>query len=324
LKKKYLKIANFLFSKKINNADSPDKAAQLIVENKVPYTIAIGLIEKITPSVLIALVNNMTSQEVINNIASPQEKGIMDNPDTKKLVLDKLEKAKKTKNVASLKSKTAKNTGRVKDEEVVKQLDEIADVQIKKSGTIKIPTAIFVDRSGSMEQAISVGKQMAAMVSGATTADLHVIAFDTMAQAIKAKQSTLTSWEEAFKPIRAGGGTSIGCALDFLKRYKMYVEQIVVITDEDENQEPRFAKVYPEYCELMKIKPHVVVVRIGGSQGSFSHDLQRLSISHDIYTPQGKDYYGLPGLIPLLSRKSKLDLVYEIMEFPLPKRKAYV
>lgn len=33
------------------------------------------------------------------------------------------------------------------------------------------------------------------------------------------------------------------------------------------------------------------------------------------------DYYSLPNLVPLLSRPSKLELLMEIMQFPLPQRK---
>lgn len=310
--------------KTIRDAKTPEEAARLIVENKIPYTIAIGLIEKMSPSILIALIYNMSSQEVINNIASLQEKGAMGNPETKKLISQKLETAKTAKNVTALKSKRVKQTGRVTDESVLTQLDQIADKQIKKSGTIKLPTGIFIDRSGSMNEAITTGKNIAATISGVMDADLHVVAFDTIAQLIKAKDNTMTSWEQAFKPIRAGGGTSIGCALDFLIRYKLYVEQIIVVTDEDENGSPKFSDVYSKYVDEMKISPLIIIVRVGRITPRFSQSLKAKNIVYDVYEPEGNDYYGLPGLIPMLSRNSKLDLVYEIMDFPLPQKKCYV
>jgi len=311
--------------KKIINAETPEKAAHLIVENKIPYSTAVGLVDKITPSILIAFINNMTAQEIITNMASLEDQGVMANLGTKKLVMDKLGKAETAKNVTALKSKTAKNTGRIKDADVLKQLDKIADVQIKKQGTIKVPTGLLIDKSGSLQEAITVGKQIAATISGATTADLHVVAFDSMARIIKAKEPTLTAWEEAFSPIRSGGGTSIGCALEFLLRYNLYVEQLIIVTDEDENSSSlKFVTVFPQYVEKMKITPHIVIVRVGNIKPNLSTDLKQKSIPFDVYEPKGGDYYGLPGLITLLSRKSTLDLVYEIMDFQLPKRKAYV
>ena len=34
------------------------------------------------------------------------------------------------------------------------------------------------------------------------------------------------------------------------------------------------------------------------------------------------DYYSLPNLVPLLSKPSKLELLMEIMDYPLPVRKS--
>lgn len=328
--KKYPKDSRLNVFKDITDAKSPEEAATLIVKNKVPYTTAVGLIEKMTPSILVALINSMSAQEVINNIASLQENGALDNPDTKAIVEKKLKQAEISKNVTALKSKAAINTGRIKDEAVIAQLDKIADVQIKSKGVIKIPTAIFVDRSGSMSIAIEAGKHCAAMVSGATEASLYVVAFDTLPMEIypvsarpKDRTTTLTDWEKAFKPVRDGGSTSMGCALEYLRQKKMYVEQVVVITDEGENAGPMFTDVYPRYSEEMKVKPHVVIIRTPGSGQTFSANLKKAGISFDVYTPNGSDYYGLPGLIPLLARASKLDLLMEIMDTPLPARKQW-
>jgi hypothetical protein len=43
-------------------------------------------------------------------------------------------------------------------------------------------------------------------------------------------------------------------------------------------------------------------------------------ISADAFQFTG-DYYALPNLIPMLARPSKLELLMEIMDYPLPARK---
>jgi len=330
-KRKYPEDSKLTVFEQITKADAPEKAAKLIVKNKIPYTTAVGLVDKITPTILVALINAMSPQEVINNIASLEEKGAMDNPDTKKLVDAKLEQAKKTKNVAALKSKEAQKSGRIKNEETIKKLDEIADVQIKKSGAITVPTAIFIDKSGSMHTCIEVGKNVSALVSGATEADMRVIAFDSMAREITANGNTLTDWENAFNPIRAHGGTSCGIGLHYLMNKGFYIEQIIIITDEDENTRPLFIDVYQEYSQKFNVKPHIVIIRIEETSSfssiyrstELSDSLKRAGIPFDYYKPAGNDYYGLPGLITLLSRKSNLDLLYEIMDTPLPVRRDF-
>jgi hypothetical protein len=311
------KLSSF---KLIADAKTPEEAAKLIVKNKIPYTIAVGLVSKITPSVLVALIDAMSPQEIINNIASLKERGAMDNEDTKKLIEAKLDKAKTSKKVSALKSKTAVSTGRVKDEAIEKKLDEIADVQIKRGGTIKVTTAVFVDRSGSMTAAIEVGKRVSATISGVTEAPLYVVAFDSAPAEVKAQGKTLSDWEKAFMPIHPGGNTSIGCAIDYLLRKKILVEQIVVVTDGGENAHPWFFDSFAQYKKAMNITPHVVVIHVGTVSRTFVNSLAEAKITFDEYKPDGNDYYGLPGLIALLSRRSKLDLIMEIMDYPLLKR----
>lgn len=304
---------------------SPVKAAKLIVENKIPYSVAVGAIEKVTPSILVALINNMTSMEILNNLSSLEEKGAMRNEKIKALILGKLEKAKKDKNVSALKSKKAISVNRIKDEETIKQLEEVADNQVKKKGVIKYPIAVFVDSSSSMDSSIEVGKNVAVLISGISESELTVVTFDTMAREITAKGRTLKDWEEAFKPVRASGCTSIGCALDYLIRKEKYVEGIVIITDEGENSKPLFSEVYSKYQEKFRVAPNIVVIRMECSSngGSLTHYLKGSNISFDVFTPKGDDYLGLPGLIPLLTKGSKLDLVYEIMDTPLLTRGAF-
>ena len=319
--KKYPDKSKMNVLKEISEAE-PDKAAELIVKNKIPYTTAVGLVETLTPSIVAALINSMSPQELINNISSLEARGVMNNPGIKEMIEKKLEKAQKSSNVAALKSKVAKKA--VKDESLAEKLDKVADAQIKKRGTIKVPTAIFIDKSGSLSQAIEVGKNCAALISGATESTVYVVVFDTMPKQIFAEGNTMSAWEKAFKPVVANGGTSIGCALQLLRMKKYYVDQIVVVTDGGENHPvDHFAAVYPEYVKEMNVRPTVVTIRVGTWESAFVNSLNAAGIENEVYDPSGSDYYGLPGLIPLLSKKSKFDLLMEIMDTPLLKRKPY-
>lgn len=309
----------------ITEAKSASKKARLIVENKIPYTVAVSLIEKVTPSILVALINSMSPQEVITNYASLEEKGAMKNEDTKKLIQEKLEKAKTSKNVSALKSKVAIKTGRVKDEGAAKALEEIADTQIKKRGVIKVDTAVFIDKSGSMETAIEAGKNVSALISGATEAKLTVVAFDSNAREITAEGTKMSDWERAFVPVNAHGGTSCGSAMDYLYKKKIHVEQIVILTDEGENSHPFISESYKVYEREFKISPSITIIYIKTpwANHDLSKRLKAADIDFDYYDPEGSDYYSLPGLISLLSRKSKFELLNEIMDTPLPKRESF-
>jgi len=321
--KEYPEDSRLSVYKKIMEAKSPKKVAELIVTNKIPYTVAVGLIEKITPTILVALVDSMSPQELINNLASLKQNGAYDNPELKEMILAKLEKAKKSRSVAALKGKTAKSTGRIADKEIEDKLDEVADVSVKKAGTIRMKTSIMVDKSSSMSTAIDLGKRVAALISGVTEADLYVLAFDTVSREIKAKGPTLTDWEKAFVSIRPSSMTSIGSAMDFLLRKKYLVEQVVIITDEDENAHPMFVDAYKDYQREMKVSPQIVIINMEPRKNKLSTRLSAAGIQFDRYDPKGGDYYALPGLVTLLSRRSMADLIYEIMDMPLFNRKPY-
>jgi hypothetical protein len=323
-KKNYPKDSKLNVFEKIQNASTSEEAAKLIVENRIPFTTAVGLVKKVTPSILVALINNMSPQEVLNNIASLEEKGAYDNNDVKALIDKKLEKAKTSKNVAALKTQTAQKTGRIKSAEIKDKLNDVTNKQIKNT-PITISTALFVDSSGSMHKCIEAGKGVAALIAGAAQADFHVITFDTMARPITLnKGATYTEATKAFEPIRPNGYTSIGVALDYLLRKKVCVEQIVIITDEGENSAPKFCDTYKKYTKTMGVEPSIVLIRIDGStiDRTFSNDLTNNGLSFDLYE-NPTDYYALPGLLPMLARKSKLDLLYEVMDTPLPSRKPF-
>jgi hypothetical protein len=74
----------------------------------------------------------------------------------------------------------------------------------------------------------------------------------------------------------------------------------------------------------MKIEPNVVLVHVPGSDiNVLVATSKREGIDMDVMEITGaSDYYALPGILPMLTKPSKLDLLIEIMNFPLPVRKA--
>src|SRR6185295_5397138 len=65
--------------KEVVRAESAAEQARLIVDLRIPYVVAIGAVAKLTPTVLVALINAMSPQEVINNLASLKRRGALDN-----------------------------------------------------------------------------------------------------------------------------------------------------------------------------------------------------------------------------------------------------
>jgi uncharacterized protein with von Willebrand factor type A (vWA) domain len=210
------------------------------------------------------------------------------------------------------------------DAETERTLNEVTDKRVAAKAEIKRPTALFVDKSGSMSQAIEVAKQLAGLISAVTTADFYVYAFDTAAFEIKAKvvsgqRPALSDWEKAFRFIKADGGTSIGVPLGKMTKDRVYAEQLLIVTDECENSAPYLADAWKEYCEKMQAAPSIIIVQVGGSNDRLAQSLQKHNIELTRYRFAG-DYYALPNVLNLLSAPSKSELVELIMGYALPQR----
>src|SRR5579884_715272 len=311
--------------KQLAKAESAEEQARIILDNRIPYTTAVGAIRHMTPALLVALINAMSPQEVINNMASLQRRGAMDNAEVRALIEAKLEQAKGDKRVSTMKAKKAAEVAQL-DAETGRKLTDVTDQRVADKVEIQRPTALFVDKSGSMTQAIEVAKQLAALISAVTTADFYVYAFDTAAFEIKAsvpagKRPALSDWEQAFKFVKADGGTSIGAPLAKMLKDRVYAEQIVLVTDEGENTAPFFRNAWKEYMQEMHVAPTVFIVKVGNVYTPFEKALQENGIEVTAYEFKG-DGYSLPNVLNLLVAPSKAELVSLIMGYELPKRPA--
>ncbi len=241
----------------------------------------------------------------------------MDHPEVKALIDEKLEKATTSGRVSAFKALVAADATEL-DEETVARLERVTNEQVKRRGKIGKPTALLVDKSASMENAIEIGKHLAALISGIAEGGLIVYAFDTAPYPVRAKGAELADWERAFVPLRAGGSTSIGAPLEAMRLRREAVEQIILVTDEGENTSPYFADVYEAYRRDLNLAPNVVIVKVG-SASRWVEDRMQGKAQVDTFQFEG-DYYALPNLVPLLARPSRLELLMEILDTPLPER----
>ncbi|MEM7248260.1 MAG: VWA domain-containing protein [Acidobacteriota bacterium] len=305
--------------KLLARAENAREQARLIAEHRIPFTIAVGAISELTPSILVALISTMSPMEVINHLGSLRRRGALEHRSVKQLIDSKLEAARSDERVSAYKAKVAAEATGV-DGDTAQRLAEVTDEQVKRHGSIRRSTALLVDKSASMEEAVEVGKRLAALISGIAEAELHVYVFDSMARKIEASGSELSDWEHAFRHVKAGGCTSIGSALAALRKNRARVEQVIVVTDEGENTAPYFAIEHGTYRSELGIEPEILIVKIGRHASTVLEDaLRQRSIGFETYTFDG-DYYSLPNLVPMVSRPSRLDLLMEILETAPPVR----
>ena len=304
-------------------SESAEEQARLLLAHPIPYPVAVGVLRQLTPAVLVALIASMTPQELINNLGSLRRRGAFANPDVKALIEEKIQAAPADRRVSTLKAKRAIASA-VVDAETERLLTAATDQRVAAMAVITRPTALFVDKSGSMTEAIEVAKQLAALISAVMAAEFRVYAFDTAAFELRAetapdRRPALSDWERTFRFVKANGGTSIGAPLAKLCKDRVYVEQLILVTDEGENTPPLFRDALTSYRAELGVMPSVVIVDVGAVAHGFSQDLIRHGVNVTRYEFKG-DYYSLPNILPLLAMPSHSDLVDLIMERELPRR----
>lgn len=304
--------------KAIAKMDDPAAQARAIVESRIPFRIAAGAIKKITPSALVALVNAMSSQELVNHLASLRKHGAFEDAGLKALIEERLEAAKKDGRVQAFKAEVAAEAAGL-DAAMSSKLVAIADARTKAKGRIKHATALLCDKSGSMTEAIGLTKRLGSLIASLTDAPLFCYAFDSVAYPIETGNDRLESWEKAFLGVTADGNTSCGAPLQVMRKKKQAVEQIVLVTDEGENTAPFFAQELERYKAELEVDPQVLIVRVGSATNAVQLATAKAGFQVDVF-PFAGDYYALPNVIPFLLAPSRVELVLEIMEFPLPER----
>ena len=301
--------------KLIAGEENPAAQARALAEFKIPFRVAVSVIKNLTPMTLAALINAMSPQEVVNNLAALKKRGAWDNADLKSLIEAKLAQGQNDGRVSAFKAKVAAQAAGA-DDELTAQLDAITQARVESKGRISRPTALLIDKSGSMEVAIEIGKQLGAMISTICEGGLWVYAFDTMAYPVEVAGESIVEWEGALKGIKAGGATSCGAAIAWMERKEQRVEQIIMVTDERENNAPRFRDALKKYQDAQKVAVELVFVKVGGAGEALERDCEALGVPFRAFDFAG-DYYALTNLLPLLTRPSMLELLMEILEFPL-------
>jgi hypothetical protein len=304
----------------VARSEDPAEQARLIVENRLPYRVASSLVKAMTPEVVRALVEVMSSQELINNLGSLKERGALADPATQSLVNSKLEAARKDDRVSAFKTRVAAEAAGLTGE-VADRLEAVTEARVRARGRISRPTAVLIDKSSSMHEALEVGRQLSALISSLCETGLFAYAFDTRARPLAVSDSGPGAWDRALAGVYASGATACGAGLEALAAAGQRVEQIVLITDGNENARPSFRDAFAAYCERMQVRPGVILVKVGQAGNTLDRACKDLGIAPSPFEFRG-DYYALTNLIPLLSQPSMAELLLEIMETPLPSRRS--
>lgn len=296
----------------------PDVAekAKLIVDAKLPYRIASTLIPKMDATAGIALVNAMSPTEALNSRKWVESSGLLNIKEVKDLYLKKVKRA--TKSVASAEHRvSAQGT----DEDIQSAVEEAKQTAVDQSQRIESNLLIQVDISGSMDTAIDTAVKFGARIAPLCDSDLMVIAHNNEGRVITVpfdKRNELSIWEEAFKGIRAGGGTNHQRGLIRALEAGFIPQAIVLITDGGENQ-GNFTLNLSNFATNAQVEPHVVMIHLNGQANVLGPKLEDSSLRYDEFHFDG-DYYLFDQIGAILGGPAAKSLVQRVLDTELPRR----
>lgn len=295
---------------------SPVEAAGAIIENKIPFLIAMGALGKKAqePDLVLALINRMSPTELVTNTKMLERLGVKSNPALRGAYEQALERASKSKkNVL----KTTRAAEAISDEGLKEKLRGLQERQIQALSGIEGNWLVLADKSGSMHSAIEVAKEVAATLAKMVKGKVWLVFFDSHPQSVDVTGMALDVIKNVTKYIRAGGSTSVGCGLLRCLELREEIDGIAIVSDGGENQAPRFPDVYKRYCQQFGKEIPVYMYHCDGDQNSLISDCQRNGIDVQLFElGRSIDYYSLPNLVATM-RTNRYSLVDEIMSTKL-------
>ena len=93
-----------------------------------------------------------------------------------------------------------------------------------------------------------------------------------------------------------------------------------MVSDEEENTAPLFVECLRKYHAAAKADPTICFVKTPGAVDLLEQRCRAADVSCDAFQFTG-DYYAPPSLVPMLSRPSRLEVLMEVVEYPLPVRR---
>jgi hypothetical protein len=300
---------------------SPLEAAGTIAEKRIPFLIASGALgaKMKDTDLLLALINRMTPVELVTNATMLERFGVKTNPALRAAWEEKLEKASKSKRSVL---KTGHQAAKVKDEGMKAQLNALQEKQLSTLG-VKGNWLIACDKSGSMSEAIEVGRFVAATLAKMAEGKVHIVFFDTVPNRVfDVTGLTLERIQSDTRHVSADGGTSIGCSLQYALDRGFEADGIAVVSDAHENTPPFFAERYRAYATKQGKDVPVYLYRVAGSMGYTDTDLadsmKRNGIDLQEFDLRGQriDYYSILNLVQTM-RTNRYSLSEEVLQVPL-------
>ncbi len=230
----------------------------LIQEGKLPHEVVTGVI-KPDKEIWNAILQQMPIFALLRNLNTLDRAGVLDeNREYIKSVLNDPERLAKSK-ILPFRFVTAFH--QVEKAWIKDVLRQAVEMTFDNLPEIYGKTAVFLDVSGSMEgDYLRIGSVFAVALYKKTKGNGIFWTFDT--RVYDPQPSMYDSILTQAERIKAGGGTDTGAPVEKLRKDNIYVDNIIIITDEQQNTGSPFYKELEKYRRSINPNTKAFVIDI--------------------------------------------------------------
>lgn len=211
-------------------ATTDDERVKWITEGRLPHEVVTTAIKDSKPC-WNALVQQMPIFALLRNLATLERHGVL--KDNRKWIVDRLTDEKTIRKSMILPFRFVEAKKHVEDPRVQDALRDAVDIAFGNVPEVQGRTAVLIDRSGSMREYMTVASLFGVCLMRKANLDGRVLLFDDKLEelAVSKRDSLLTQAEA----VHARGGTCTALPMAKLLEDQDKVDNIILITDEQEN-----------------------------------------------------------------------------------------
>lgn len=234
---------------KLKSAQSEEEIIHWIHTGRLPYEVVTGATRP-TKAVWEALLHQMPAFALLRHLQALTRAGVFEDEQHLAYVKDRLTDREALQKAKILPFRFVKAFYQAKHAVLRDALREAVELTFANLPELGGRTAIFLDISGSMDgDYLKIGSVFALALYKKTEGDTIFWLFDTeVTDALPSRQDSILS--QAAR-IRARGGTDTGAPVQKLRQEGTRVDQLIIITDEQQNSGSPF------YEELLRYRSEV-------------------------------------------------------------------
>lgn len=245
---------------RLKRADRDEDKIKAVVEGRLPHEVATAFAGS-SKGVWEAIVPQMPVMALLKNLATLERHDVMER--SKKIVLEKLTDRQTIEKSKILPFRFVEARNHVRTAWVQEALASALDLSFANVPDIPGRTAVFLDRSGSMSGTIRTAAIFGVCLMKKARNNGRFLLFDDRLDEVEVdlKRPVLVQADQ----IHARGGTNTALPMEQLTRDRDKVDNIVLITDEQQNAGSPFHKVLDDYrrrvnadakCFIVDLSPY--------------------------------------------------------------------